>query len=112
MTIHHYQTDGGKNLIHAYLNKISMDEKVDGFAVLEKLEQEKFDELTIKVWRGKISEVYFYKHNRMFYVIVDGEDLYVLHACRKQKNKTEKTDGDIVTKRARRLGDELSQKFI
>ena len=37
---------------------------------------------------AKIREVYFYKHNRIFYITVDGNDIYLLHACKKQKNKT------------------------
>jgi phage-related protein len=95
-----------------HIDKLPADERADGFSVIEKLEQEKFEELTIKPWRGKISEVYFYKHNRMFYVIVDGEIIYVLHACRKQKNKTEQGDTEKVVNRAKKLGEELSKKFI
>lgn len=112
MTIHNYETKGGKDLIFDYIDSLSPAEKTDGFSVLEKLEQEKFDELTIKPWQGKILEVYFYKHNRIFYVIVDGSDIYTLHACRKQKNKTEKQDSDKIIIRAKELGAALSRKFI
>jgi len=70
------------------------------------------NQLTIKPWQGKISEVYFYKHNRIFYVVVDGQDVHMLHACRKQKNKTEKQDSMIVINRAKELGKQLSKKFI
>ena len=112
MKLHHYKTAGGKDLILDYINKLSEDEQADGLSVLEKLEEEKFNELTIKPWQGKISEVYFYKHNRIFYVVADGNDMYLLHACRKQKNKTEKNDGEIVIKRAKKVGNDLSKKFI
>jgi phage-related protein len=112
MTLHHYQTAGGKDLILDYINGLAKDEKVDGYSVLQSLEENKFDELTIKTWQGKISEVYFYKHNRIFYVVSDGKNMYLLHACRKQKNKTEKNDSDIVIKRAKKLGELLSKKFI
>jgi len=61
---------------------------------------------------GEVWEVYFYKHNRIFYVAIDDKDVYMLHACRKQKNKTEKTDSNIVTKRAKELEQQLSKKFI
>ena len=44
--------------------------------------------------------------------IVDGQDVHMLHACRKQKNKTEKQDSAIVIKRAKELGKQLSKKFI
>jgi phage-related protein len=36
----------------------------------------------------------------------------MLHACRKQKNKTEKRDSDIIIKRAKELGEKLSKKII
>ena len=112
MKLHRYETSGGKDLILEYINKLSKSEKIDGYTVMEKLEEERFNELTIKTWRGKISEVYFYKHNRIFYIIADGENIYLLHACRKQKNKTEKTDEEKVIKRAKELGEQLSKKFI
>jgi phage-related protein len=112
MVLHHYESAGGKNLILDYIDSLSKDERVDGYSVLKNLEDDKLDELTIKVWQGKISEVYFYKHNRIFYVITEGKNIYLLHACRKQKNKTEKKDGETVIKRAKKLGEELSKKFI
>jgi len=112
MKVHHYETSGGKDLIQEYLNKISKAEKADGLSVLEKLEDEKFHELIIKPWRGKISEVYFYKDNRIFYVIADENNIYVLHACRKQKNKTELQDSETVIQRAKKIGELLSKKFI
>ena len=112
MIIHKAKTAGGKDLILEYINNLSNDESVDGYSTLEMLEQERFDELTIKPWKGKIQEVYFYKHNRIFYVVANGENMYLLHACRKQKNKTEKRDSEIVLKRAKILGETLSKKFI
>ena len=38
--------------------------------------------------------------------------MYLLHACRKQKNRTEKNDKNIVIKRAKELGKELGKDFI
>ena len=110
--VHNYETAGGKDLIFDYIDNLRKDESTDGFAVINKLEQGKFDELTIKTWRGKILEVYFYKHNRIFYVIVDDKDIYLLHACRKQKNETEQKTSEVVINRAKKLGDILSKKFI
>ena len=112
MNVYHYETAGGKDLIMEYIDSLSKVEILDGLSVLEKFENGELDTLTIKPWQGRISEVYFYKHNRIFYVIVDGEDVHMLHACRKQKNKTEKQDSTIVIKRAKELGKQLSKKFI
>ena len=112
MNVLHYHTAGGKDLILDYINSLSKVEIVDGLSVLEKLEKNDLDALTIKPWKGKVSEVYFYKHNRIFYVVVEGHDVYILHACRKQKNKTEKRDSEIIIKRAKELGEKLSVKLI
>ena len=112
MTVHHYKTQGGKDLILDYIMGLSKAEIVDGLSVLENFEKDEREKLNIKPWQGKVWEVYFYKHNRIFYVAIEDTDVYMLHACRKQKNKTEKTDSDIVIKRAKELGDMLSKKII
>jgi len=112
MKLHHYETAGGKDLILDYIDKLNKDEQTDGLSVLQKLKNNNFKELTIKTWQGKISEVYFYKHNRIFYVVADGENMYLLHACRKQKNKTEQKDSEIGIKRAKNIGKMLSTNFI
>ena len=112
MKLHPYVTTGGKNLILDYIDDLNNDEMIDGYSVLMKLAQKKFNELTIKKWRGKISEVYFYKHNRIFYVAIDNEDMYLIHACRKQKNKTETKDSQIIIKRTKELEEKLSLKLI
>ena len=112
MNVYHYKTKGGKDLILDYIMGLSKPEIVDGLYVLERFENGEIDKLTIKQWQGKIWEVYFYKHNRIFYVVIDDNDVYLLHACRKQKNKTEKADSDIIVKRAKELGGSLSKKII
>lgn len=112
MKIHSYLSAGGKDLIMEYIMNLTEDEKVDGLSVLKDMENGKTDCLVMKRWDGKIWEVYFRKHNRIFYVTVDGMDIYLLHACRKQKNKTEKKDKSIILKRAKELGKLLKKTFI
>ena len=112
MRVYNYETAGGKDLILEYIYSLSKNEIIDGLSVLKAFEEDRLDELTIKLWQGKVWEVYFYKHNRIFYIAIEDTDAYLLHACRKQKNKTEKTDSEIVIKRAKELGNQLSKKFI
>ena len=112
MNVHNYKTTGGKDLILDYIMNLAKPETVDGLSVLECFEKDELEKLNIKKWQGKISEVYFFKHNRIFYVIVEDNDIYLLHACRKQKNKTEKKDSKIVINRAKELGKILSKDFI
>ena len=76
------------------------------------MEKGEFDKILFKRWEKKVYEVYFQKNNRVFYITVDKENIYLLHSCRKQKNKTEKKDANIVRKRAKELGNMLGRKFI
>ena len=112
MTVHHYKTSGGKDLILEYIMGLSKPEIIDGLSVLEYFEKGELEKLNIKPWQGKVWEVYFYKHNRIFYVVIEDSDVYMLHACRKQKNKTEQSDSEVVIKRAKELGSALSKKII
>ena len=112
MTLHSYFSSSGRNLILDYINSLPEDEKIDGLSVIELMENEEFDKVTFKRWEKKVYEVYFQKHNRIFYITVDKNNIYLLHVCRKQKNKTEKKDREIVRKRAKELGTMLNKTFI
>ena len=112
MNVYHYKTAGGKDLILEYIMSLSKPEIVDGLSVLDIFEKGNLDELSIRPWQGKVWEVYFYKHNRIFYVVIEDKDAYMLHACRKQKNKTEQKDSNIIIKRAKELGNLLAKKLI
>lgn len=112
MIIHPYYSNSGRNLIYEYIDSLSIDEQVDGYSVLQLMEKGEFDKIFLKRWEKKIYEVYFQKHNRIFYVMADKENIYLLHACRKQKNKTEKKDANIVRKRAKELSKLLKKNFI
>ncbi len=79
---------------------------------MECLEKGELDKIRYKCWKKKIYEVYFFKHNRIFYIIADKNNIYLLHACRKQKNKTEKKDSKIVINRAKELEKILRKTFI
>lgn len=98
-----YLSSSGKDMILDYIDRLPTDEKVDGMDVLQQMQQGNFDSIHMKTWEGKIKEVYFYKHNRIFFVMAFGDTVYLLHACRKQKNRTEKKDAAIVRKRAAEL---------
>lgn len=112
MRIHNYQSDSGRDLIMEYIDSLTEDERVDALSVLECMENEEFDRILFKRWEKKVYEVYFRKHNRIFYITVDQDNIYLLHACRKQKNQTEKKDKKIVIKRAKELGRLLGKTFI
>lgn len=95
-----------------YVDSLTESERIDALSVLECMENGEFDKILFKKWQKKIYEVYFRKHNRIFYVMVDKDNIYLLHACRKQKNQTEKKDKKIVIKRAKELGKLVGKIFI
>lgn len=112
MKLHPYCSKSGRNLIYEYIDSLPKNEQIDGYSVLKHMENGEFDQIFYKPWEKKVYEVYFQKHNRIFYIAYDNENIYLLHACRKQKNKTEKTDAEIVRKRAKELSKILGKKFI
>lgn len=112
MNLNYYYSKSGKNLILDYIDSLPNAERIDGYSVLECLEEGKIEQVLFKHWQEKIYEVYFYKHNRIFYVMKDNDNMFLLHACRKQKNKTEKKDKKIVETRAKELGKIFGKSFL
>ena len=90
MILHDYETSSGRNVIKEYIDSLTIPEMVDGYSDREKMENGEFEKLNIKRWEKKIYEVYFYKHNRIFYIIPDGDNIYYMHAeSKKTKQKRE-----------------------
>ena len=103
MDIIDYHTDGGKNLIKDYLNKLPIPERTYGYAIRSKIKKEgitAFDGLNTRKLVGKLWEIKFFG-NRIMYIIYDKNVVYFLHACKKQKGKAEKYDLDKAVKRAK-----------
>ena len=103
MNLHFYETSGGKNLITPYLDQLPVQEKEDGYRVLKCLENGDFLSIHVKHWQSGIYEAYFYRNNRLFFLIAVRDELYLLHTCRKQKNKTEQADKELVLARAKHV---------
>lgn len=112
MNLHYYTSNSGKNYILEYIESLTLDEQIDAFSVLQNMQNGEFNKLNFKRWQKKIYEVYFYKHNRIFYITIDNNNIYLLHACRKQKNKTEKADARTIKSRAQELGKKLGKIFV
>lgn len=112
MQLHKYISTSGRDLIMEYIDSLPDEERADGLSVMECMENNEFDKIFFKRWEKKVYEVYFLRHNRIFYIIPDSNNIYLLHACRKQKGKTEKKDKNIVIKRAKELGKILGKSFI
>ena len=105
MDIHDYTTTGGKNLIKEYINTRPMSERREIYKIRHDIilyGLSAFQELNTRQLRGKLYEI---KHsdNRIMYIIKDGDNVYFLHACKKQKGKAEKFELETAIRRANEL---------
>jgi phage-related protein len=115
MNIITVQTEGGKDLIMEFISELPKEEKGKAIDILEKIEEdglEAFEVLNTRQLRKKLYEIKFYRHNRFMYIVVDDDDCYILHACKKQKNKAEKTDLNKAIERAKILGKEIGKDLV
>ena len=106
MKIIDYKTAGGKNLIIEYIDKLPEKEKAIGHRIRNRLEnqgEKALNDLITRQLKGKLWEIKF-SSNRIMYILKDNENIYFLHACKKQKGKAEKTDLDLAIKRAKHFG--------
>lgn len=106
MKIHSYFTSGGKDLIRQYLNNLSTSEKAEGYLILEELEGigiSYLHTLDTRQIEGKIWEIKFRRHNRIFYVLLNEDNLYLLHACKKKKGKAEMFELEKARNRAKEI---------
>jgi len=105
MKIHDYHTTGGKNLIKAYLHDLPKEEQLEGYRIRFNIIQhgiEAFPFINTRQLEGKLWEIKF-SSNRIMYVLADAENVYFLHACKKQKGKTEQFDLDTAKQRAKEI---------
>lgn len=106
MNVYRYSTSGGKDLIKEFLDSLEKRQKATGYKILEKLESDGVSALEgyeTRQLKNKLWEIKFYRHNRLMYVLVDEDNIYILHACKKQKNKAEKFELDKAINRATEL---------
>lgn len=102
-------------VIKQYLDKLPIKERVQGYEIMEFLEKKglsALDELNTRQLKKKLWEIKFNYKDRMMYVIADDSNLYILHACKKQKGKAELFELNKAIKRAKELGHELNKKFV
>jgi len=105
MDIHDYITSGEKNLIKEYISTRPINERRELYKIRHEIILNgivAFQELNTRRLRGKLYEIK-YTDNRIMYIIKDGENVYFLHACQKQKGKAEKFELSTAISRAKEL---------
>ena len=106
MRIHDYHTAAGKNLVKEYLQALPQPEMYVENRVRHMLGSRglsALEELDTRQLVGKLWEIKFSK-NRIMYVVADSDNIHMLHACKKQKDKAEQFEIDTAKRRAKELG--------
>ena len=106
MNIIDYYTAAGKNLIKEYLSSLPATEMYVGYHIRHMIVERgraAIDELDTRQLKGKLWEIKFSK-NRIMYVLADGDNIHMLHACKKQKGKAELFELETAIKRAKEKG--------
>jgi phage-related protein len=104
----YYKTKRGDNPIKDYITSIDdIDETADIMETLDNIDEKgacyllSGEEVTRSLGDG-LFELKKSKH-RMYYLYCNGNHVYMLHACYKQKNKAEKNDIEIGKKRMKEI---------
>jgi len=105
MNLRDYKTSSGKNIIKEYLSSLPRTEMYTGYHIRHMIIQRGLDalaELDTRQLKGKLWEIKF-SQNRIMYVLADSDNIYMLHACKKEKGKAEKFELDTAIQRAKEL---------
>ena len=93
MNIYYYHSKGGKNIVLEAINALETRDRAEAYYVLRFIEEYGMDALNTLNTRKIFQKIYALKfdQNRIFYSIVDRDNLYILHVSKKQKQKLNKT---------------------
>lgn len=114
MDIYTYTTKGDKDLIYDYINNLPIEGQAVALGIIAKIGKDGYGALEIlntRQLKNKLWEIKF-SQNRLMYVIADENSIYILHACKKQKGKSEQFELGKAIKRAKKLGEDLNKTFV
>ena len=88
MRVEFYRTPSGRSSVEDYLKGLPIQESVEIDAVLESIEQHGLDAplVSMRQIRGKLWELRI-SRNRIFYVVLKGDRMVLLHAYKKRGQK-------------------------
>ena len=93
MNIYYYHSKGGKNIVLEAINVLETRERAEAYYVLRFIEEYGMDALNTLNTRKIFQKIYELKfgQNRIFYSIVDRDNLYILHVSKSKSKKLNKT---------------------
>ncbi len=104
MTVTFFKTPSGRSPVLEYIHELVKPERARVFEALDQIERHGFDAIRVqfrqvegKLWEIKVSS------QRILYVVIEREDLVLLHAYKKQGQKLPIHERDLATKRMKEL---------
>jgi phage-related protein len=106
LTVHLFQTPGGSNPVGQYFESLQEDEAARVYAVLAEVQRIglKGPLVQVRQIRGKLWELKLGMH-RVFYVLITGPVMVLLHGCKKQSQKARQKDVDVALSRMKQVLD-------
>lgn len=100
MQIRRYTTASGRSPVDAYLDALPVAERAEVLAVLEDLRRYGLDAplVSMRQIRGKLWELRI-SRTRIFYVVVIGDTMVLLHAYKKQGQKAPTQEIETASRR-------------
>ncbi|MBI5549744.1 MAG: type II toxin-antitoxin system RelE/ParE family toxin [Deltaproteobacteria bacterium] len=100
MRVLFYQTSAGVSPVEKHLNGLPLEERATIAEALMAIEKNGIGEVDTRPIDGKLWEIRF-PMQRIFYVLVAGPTLVLLHAYKKQSQKAPRREIELALKRMR-----------
>ena len=104
MKITFFTTASGRSPVLDYLQGLAKPERARLLAVLDQIERHGFDAVRVQFRQieGKLWEIRASAH-RVFYVLIEREEMVLLHAYKKQGQKLPLKEREVAMKRMKEL---------
>jgi phage-related protein len=107
MNVLYYKTTSGRQPVQEYINGLSLEDRVSIAGDLELIREYGImaapvitRKLVEKLWEIKTGRRH---QQRVFYCVLSGDALVLLHACKKQKKGAQRGDVDLAYKRMKEV---------
>lgn len=104
MKVSFYTTTSGRVPVLEYVNKLAKVERARVLALLDQIEHDGLDTIGVQFRQidGKLWEIKLSAH-RIFYVLLLGQEMVLLHAYRKQGQKMPLKERSVALKRIKEV---------
>jgi len=104
MRVTFYRRPSGRSPILDYIKALSAQERARLFEALDEVERRSFDAIRVQFRQidGKLWEIKISAH-RVFYVLIEKEEMVLLHAYRKQGQKLPLKEREVAMKRMKEV---------